>query len=199
MEKRTEAGTKVLGWVKALQQDRDIETNSRRIFKVCFGPIRGFLVGRLHDGDRAEELVQETFLQAFQRIRSFRHDGSFEAWLFAIAANLVRNEWRRRSQQKRKADEISLDDIDTEDPDVANSGDSPERESAARERLRAVMTAIELLPEKQQNCIRLYLAGHDYGDIGELLKIAASTARVHVHAARKRLREQFPDADDWLG
>ncbi len=198
MGKRTEGGTKVLRWVEALQQGRDVEANSRRVFRFYFSRIRSFFAGRLRDSERAEELAQDTFFQAFQRINSFRRDGSFDSWLFGIAANLLRNEWRRLSRKKHKADEPPPDGDEPQSLGPADVGDSPEKGAATRERVRLVMAVIENLPQKPRDCLRLHLAGYGYGKIGELLKMAPSTARVHVHAARKRLRSQFPDAADWL-
>ena len=191
MNRPTDQGIEVLEWIAELQQGNDIEVNSRRIFSRYYGWVRRFFTRRHFSLERAEELTQETFLQAFQRLGSFRGDGTFESWLFAVAANGLRNEWRSLSRQKRDAPEISLD-VELPRgglPEVDEGVASPEGIALHKERLMSVMRAIELLPKKPRDCLRLRLAGYDYAKIAELLKLSPSTARVHVHTARKRLRE----------
>lgn len=204
MERRTEDRASVESWVAALQAGEETEANSRRIFRHYYSWVRGFFERRLGDRgniERAEELAQETFLEAFRQIQSFRWVGTFDSWLFAIAANQLRNERRRLSQKKRDAEvvELAADGSERLPAELAvGFAGSPEKLATSKQQLQRVLVAIERLPEQQQSCLRLSLVGYDYGKIGELLKIAPSTARVHVHAARKRLRGEFPDLDDWL-
>lgn len=196
-EGQTEGGSGVLRWIEALQRGEDAEANSRRVFRQYYAWVHRFFARRGADDARAEELAQEVFFQAFQRIGSFRGDGSFESWLFAIAANLWRNENRHRKRQKRDRPEVSID-VEADDEaapiQVVDGAESPAEETFNKERLAALDQAIRQLPEKQQDCIRLRLAGHDYPDIAELLRLSPSTARVHVFSARKRLTKTFGDA-----
>ena len=201
MEKQTEGGTEVLGWVAELQRGESVEVNSRRIFRRYYGWVRSFFTRRRSTFERAEELTQETFLQAFQGIGSFRGGGTFESWLFAIAANRWRNERRRSSRQKRDAPEVSLDD---ELPRRAGSLEieddrrSPEETALEKERLSQVMEIIGGLPAKQRQCLQLRFAGYDYSKIAELLRLSQSTVRVHVHAARKRLQDELEEPRDGI-
>lgn len=201
METQTEGSPDVLGWVAELQRQTNVEFNSRRIFNRYYRWVRGFFSRRGLAAERAEDLAQETLFQALQGIRSFRSGGTFEAWLFAIAANLLRNEKRNLSRLKRAAPEVSIEASSPEiGAEVVDSADSPEAATFKRERLRALDRAVAELPEKPQECIRLRLAGYDYPEIGEILKLSPSTARVHVFTACQRLRDKFGEEfGEWIG
>src|SRR3954451_10620176 len=94
--------------VLELQTGIRVEANSRRIFELYYPWVRRFF-GRLgYTLQDSEDLAQETFSQVFERIGSFRHEGSFKSWLFAAASNLHRNEYRRRHQEKRRMPEVSI-------------------------------------------------------------------------------------------
>jgi RNA polymerase sigma-70 factor (ECF subfamily) len=190
----TESEPQVLHWVEELQRGRSIEINSQRIFKRYYRWVRSFFMRRHVPLERAEELSQDTFFQLFQRIQSFRGEGTFESWLFAITANLLRYERRRLGRQKRDAPEVP---IESPHPttgahfEIADGDELPAEAAYKSERLRALDRAIDRLPERAQECIRLRLAGNDYPEIAEILRLKASTARVHVFTARQRLQKEF--------
>jgi len=190
----TEGEPQVLRWVEELQREQSVEINSQRIFKRYYGWVRNFFMRRHMPLERAEELSQDTFFQLFQRIQSFRGDGTFESWLFAITANLLRYERRRLARQMRDAPEVP---IESPNPttgivfEIADGDELPPEVAYKSERLRALDRAIARLPERPQECIRLRLAGNDYPEIAEILRLKASTARVHVFTARQRLQKEF--------
>lgn len=184
-----EDGAAVQRWVEELQKGINVEGNSRRLFSFYYGWVRRFFQRRSVRPEEAEELTQEVFLQVFQKVRSYRGEGTFRSWLFAAATNVLRNDRRRRSQQKRDGRPVSLEtgEPDEGTRDLKDPAVSPLETFYRRERLDALAAAIRELPEKQRDCIRLRLAGRDYAEIAVLLKLAPSTVRVHVHAARQRL------------
>ena len=195
MKRQASGDEDVLGWVAELQRGESVEVNCRRLFRRYYGWVRQFFVRRCPTPEMAEELAQETFFQMFQRIESFRGGGTFESWLFAIAANHLRNERRSLSRLKRDGRPISLDE-ELEHGRVSKvdeKAESPETMILDKERFSRIAQAIERLPEKQGNCLRLRSAGYAYVKIAELLKLSASTARVHVHTARKRLRDELEE------
>lgn len=184
----------ILRWVGELQRGEKIEANSQNLFKHYYAWVKNFFVRRNVPPERAEELAQDTFFQVFERIQSFRGDGSFNSWLFAITANLLRYERRRLAQQKRNAPEVP---IETPDPrsgtsmEIVDGALLPEAAAYENQRRKALDQAIAQLPVRPQECIRLRLAGNDYPEIAEILRLSASTARVHVFTARQRLQEEF--------
>lgn len=189
-----------LRWIEELQRGVQVERNSQRLFETYYGWVRSFFVRRKLPLDRAEDLSQETFFRVFQNIGSFRFDGTFESWLFAIAANLLRHEKRYRAQLKRSATEVSIEDSEeTPSPELVDREILPEERALRRERMEALERAIEKLPEKPRDCVRLRLAGRDYAAIAEILRLSTSTARVHIYTARQRLQQEFgEELGSWL-
>src|SRR6266536_5349604 len=62
-----------------------------------------FVVGKVADDTEAKDIVQKSFVAAFQNLGDFRPSESFFAWLKGIALNHCRNEWRRHQSQARLA------------------------------------------------------------------------------------------------
>ncbi|MGE5675154.1 MAG: RNA polymerase sigma factor, partial [Mycobacterium leprae] len=62
------------------------------------GSLFAFLYRMCGDGALAEELMQEAFVRALQAAKRYRPQGRVSTWLFAIAANLLRDHWRRKAR-----------------------------------------------------------------------------------------------------
>jgi RNA polymerase sigma-70 factor, ECF subfamily len=138
--------------------------------------------------DWADEIVQETWLTAVRRIRRFDpRQGSFLAWLRGIAANLLRNELRRR--RKWLQTQPSADGRMRED-------DCAESEQGERERQERVATALDALPEREEAVLRAkYLEGLSVAEIaaagGETPKAIESL----LSRARQAFREVYREVE----
>ncbi len=197
---QTKGNPDAIRWIEELQGGVRVEHNSQRLFETYYGWVHSFFVRRKFSPDRAEDLAQDTFFRVFQKIDSFRFEGTFESWLFAIAANRLRREKRYRTQLKRTATEVSIESSeDAAGPEFVDRGILPEEMALRKERMEALEQAIAKLPEKPRDCVRLRLAGRDYAAIAEILRLSASTARVHIYTARQRLQREFgEDLGSWL-
>ena len=143
------------------------------------------LVGNEED---ARDVVQETYLRAYKGIGKFRGDAQFSTWLYRITANCSATQLGRRKRHRHEdlADDAPLADT------------SPDRDPLARaeaESLRERLTeALEDLPPRLRSVIVLrdvYDLPHEA--IAAELGISESAAKVRLHRARRRLREQlFP-------
>lgn len=138
-----------------------------------------FLYSSGAGGDDVEDLVQESLFRAFQKLPSWRGDASFRSWLFTIAGNLLRDQFRGRKRQV-----LSLDDHD-----VAGGSD-PHSDLAAGESAEQVRLGLTQLPRLQREVFLLRAQeGSDYEEIAVALGTTAGAARVHYHHAVKRLKE----------
>ncbi|MBK1832127.1 sigma-70 family RNA polymerase sigma factor [Verrucomicrobiaceae bacterium R5-34] len=81
------------------------------------GWLRGWLRGQLRDWTAADDLAQDAFVTAFKKIREFRGDGSFEAWLRSIAHNHFRNHIRKKREDSIGGDLELQALLDTGDDD----------------------------------------------------------------------------------
>ncbi len=128
--------------------------------------------------EEAEDVLQESFLDAFTRIVDFRQETTFGLWLKQIVINKSINYLR-----KRKMEFVSTDEI-TEVPDDV-SFDDYDNQLKAEE----VRKAITQLPDGYRVVLSLYLLeGYDHEEISHILKISENTSRTQYMRAKKRLK-----------
>ncbi len=139
-----------------------------------------FLYGAGAGRSDVDDLLQETFFRAFRRIESWRGEASLRSWLCTIAANLLRDDYRRH----RGRTVVSI-----EDRDLADAAD-PHEEAAANESEERLRRGLATLPRLQREVFLLRAQqGREYGEIAEALGTTPGAARVHYHHAVKRLKE----------
>ena len=134
----------------------------------------------------AEDAAQEAFINAWRSIRNFRGD-SFRAWLLRIAANLCRDELRRRGRRPSSSLDTALE---AGMPDPQDEESLPE-ESALNAELRVSLeAALAELPEEQRTAIVLCdVEGLDYAEIAVAMKTSLGTVKSRIARARMRMRE----------
>ena len=130
----------------------------RAWYDAAFGPLYAYVLWRCGGlRDLADELVQETWLTAVRRVRDFDPDkASFAAWLRGIAANLLRNHFRRERRRAARP-------LDAAGP-LAAPGEDDSRERAER-----VARALAELPEHYEVVLRA-----KYLDRDPVARIAAA-------------------------
>lgn len=143
-------------------------------------PLARYLGAMGVPSGEVEDLVQETFFRAFRALDSWRGQASFRGWLFRIAANL------RKDQFRRERGRIF---VSVEDQDLADRAD-PAGEVGARDLLARLEAAVARLPRLQRAVfvMRVHL-GMEYEEICAALGTSAGAARVHYHHAVRRLKE----------
>ncbi len=134
-------------------------------------------------GERNEvdELVQDTFVRAFNSLDGFRGDSSFRTWLFTIERRLLLDR-RRADKRRRDRSEIKEDDAATE-YDALDSVVADEMQ----ERLQA---AVGRLSPTQREVFTLRVAeGLSYKEIADAVGTTEGAARVHYHNAMRAVKE----------
>ena len=131
--------------------------------------------------DQTEDVVQETWLTAVRRVRTFDpRQGSFLAWLRGISANVLRNHFRRQRPARR------LQPLDEE----PTATDSTKTEHIRRERARAVAVTLAALPEHHEAVLRAkYLDG---ATVAEIARSSGQTQKA-VESLLTRARQGFRD------
>ena len=146
--------------------------------------VYGFVLRRV-GGARplAEDLTQEAFLRAWRGRRGFREETSMRGWLCAIAANVVRDDARRR---RRRPAEVPQPDYF----DVPDTGADPSGVYAGEESLAVLRTALAALPARQREMFLLRERdGLSYADIAAALDCPVGTVMSGLSRARARLLE----------
>ncbi len=188
-----------------LEADRKLTEQARRgssaawrtIYESTCDRLFAFLCYQVGDRDEARDILQETYLQAFRRLESYRGEAPLAVWLRAIA--LGRSlDWKRVILRRIKRT-VEITDA-TAVPDPALQRVTFESESDALRR------ALAKLSHHQRAALLLReWEGHSFQEIARLLGCAESTARVHHTRACERMRTTFlgrersPDDCEWEG
>ena len=145
--------------------------NVGRVFAVCLRLCANYAL--------AEDLTQTAFIRVWEKINSFRGESAFSSWLHRLTVNVVYSELRSR---RRKEDKW-LPQEDAPEPQMAGSSETP-GEAIDLDK------AIAALPDRARHIFVLHdVEGYRHNEIAEITGIAAATSRVHLHRARKLLKE----------
>lgn len=152
--------------------DRLVGRHMQRAFGVAFR-----LLGQRED---AEDLVQEAFIAALQKIDTFDGERDFGPWFYRILVNRCLN--ARKSRARRHTQDLPAD---------AASGTPSPLLSTERAELRDRLSeAMQELPERQRVIVTMFdLEGFTSPEIAGVLGISDGTVRWHLHQARRVLRE----------
>jgi RNA polymerase sigma-70 factor (ECF subfamily) len=142
--------------------------------------VHGVLLAKAPVGE-VEDLVQDVFLLALRRLSTLRENGSFGAWLAAIARNLA-NDYRRRSAPE---DQLSVDASDNEVELRMSSGDH-EGQAAA------ILDVIRSLPGAYREPLILRLVeGMTGPEIAARTGLTPGSVRVNLHRGMQQLRARL--------
>lgn len=169
--------------------ERLVRQESPRLYRVIYRVVQ--------DEDEAQSIMQEAYLQAYQRLSTFRRESKFTTWLYAIALNLARGVVRKRRRHEVLDDE-SLDRLQ---PQFVNGHYvsqyetwSPLKVTEQRERHDLVHEAVGRLPDDYRSVVILRdLEQRSTAEAAEVLGISEGAVRVRLHRARQALRSMLDD------
>ncbi len=144
---------------------------SQSMYNVCLRMV--------NNRTDAEDILQQSFLDVFSKLQSFRFESSAGAWIKRIVVNNCINFLKKRRMVLESLDEKSFQ----------MNGDEPELEEDGMN-VRAIDKALKELPEGFRVVFSLYMIeGYDHKEIGEILNISEATSKSQYSRARKRLKE----------
>ncbi|HTQ27993.1 MAG TPA: RNA polymerase sigma factor [Puia sp.] len=131
-----------------------------------------------HTGD-AEDVLQESFTDAFASIGSFQYKSTFGAWLKKIVINKSINHLRKKK----------VDLVDLEKTHVGNMPETePVDEAEIQMKVEEIKKAVKLLPNGYRTVLTLYLfEGYDHEEIAEILSVSHATVRTQYMRAKQKL------------
>ncbi|MGZ3943964.1 MAG: RNA polymerase sigma factor [Mucilaginibacter sp.] len=131
--------------------------------------------------DEAEDVLQDAFVDAFNRIKDFRQETTFGLWLKQIVVHRAINMLRKRKLEMVELGDDQLDNI----PDEENEDDGDIQYKVAQ-----VKESMKQLPEGYRVVLSLYLLeGYDHEEIGQILNISENTSRTQFLRAKRKLNE----------
>jgi len=132
----------------------------------------------INNREDAEDVLQESFTEAFRKLKSFRYESTFGAWIKSIVINRSINHLR-----KRKVEFFTDEFSDQAEPD---KGKEPDFSSD----MQKVFESIEKLPVGYRLVFTLYLLeGYDHKEISEILDISESTSKSQYMRAKIKLKK----------
>ena len=142
--------------------------------------LRNFVRRKIANESDVDDLLQDTYLEAFRCSDKFLGNSKPETWLFGIAVNLVFNHYRR---MKKRA-EVPEDDA----PEPDGHAEDPFDAVARKMMLLRVDAALNELPADQQRPFLLVVDGRAYEDVAAELGIPIGTVRSRVSRVRSRMQ-----------
>lgn len=142
------------------------------------------LLWRMSGGQHAlaEDLLQEAFVRAWQKLDMFRGDSRFGTWLHRLAVNVALSD--RRTRLRKAGKEVELDEH--KHRTMVGSKD------VRADKQRDLEQSISKLPERARTVLVLYdIEGYRHAEIAEMTGMAVGSSKAQLHRARKLLREEL--------
>ncbi len=159
----------------------------RELFKRFSGPLTGMARRQLGSPELAKDVVQQTFLHVHRARNDFRLDARLKPWVFTIAANLIREHFRKQGRRKESLfeggqmpahQEPSVDPVDLA---------ALQEKQISAERLQQ---ALKQLPEGQSMVIELHwFQSLSFPEVAKSLGLSLSAAKVRAHRGYQRMRK----------
>jgi RNA polymerase sigma-70 factor (ECF subfamily) len=154
-----------------------------QIYKLYYKAMYNSCLRIVNNTSEAEDIMQESFLKAFDKINSYKGEVSFGAWLKRIVINHSLDELR-----KKKVEFESIDDSLYELKDEEYNNSEINSEVKADE----IKNEINKLPDGYRIALSLYLIeGYDHNEISQILNISSSTSRSQCARAKKKLVDRL--------
>ncbi|MBI2950792.1 sigma-70 family RNA polymerase sigma factor [bacterium] len=179
-------------------EDRDLIRRAlkgdQRAFEALYRAHRprvyAVVVRRAEDRDETEDLIQVTFIRAFQALRGFRGDAAFSTWLTQIALNVCAS--HLRAQQVRQGYEAANAEALRCAERASACDESPEAAIYGRWRREAVRQGIQTLPPRYREAVYLrYVQDRSYREITRALQVPMGTVKTWLCRARRQLQGEF--------
>jgi RNA polymerase sigma-70 factor (ECF subfamily) len=136
----------------------------------------------MNNREDAEDILQESFTEAFRKLKSFRYESTFGSWIKSIVINKSINQLRKRKV------EFTCDDFIDEPIEEEDTAPDLKRD------MQKVFDSIQKLPSGYRLVLTLYLLeGYDHKEIAGILDISESTSKSQYLRAKLRLKQLLMD------
>ncbi len=153
--------------------------------------LYGYLIRFLKDSDTAEDLLQETFLRVWRKRAEFKNIASFSTWIYTIAGNLARSEWRRRKRWRmlrigpsRNEEEAAIE--------LPDAGIGPDLIVENRVAIEELTKEVHKLPDRYREVVILRdIQGMTYEEIAGIVQVPVGTVKSRLNRGRLILQEKL--------
>ena len=152
--------------------------------------VRGFLSARIYHLDDAEDLAQETFVTAYEKIEKYEIGTNFRAWLMSIAQFLLNNHWRKYGNRATVMEKFRHDIAESIQTELKVA-----HEDVDESRIPKLLDCITQLPDNLRKVIRSGLEGEKISILAKELNLQANAVyqlRHRAHVALRKCMNQTP-------
>jgi RNA polymerase sigma-70 factor (ECF subfamily) len=185
------ADSDALAVERTLAGERDafrvlVERHSHNVFRLAYR-----MTGNQHD---AEEVVQEAFLRAYQKLGQFAARANFGTWVYRIAANYAIDRLRQRQKEESRREQPSVENKNGMEDDpmtrVADEAPTPERLTQSMELRKQMVEALAALSHAERTAfVMRHWEGCGIEEIAAVLESNSSAAKNTVFRAVQKLRQ----------
>jgi len=161
-----------------------LRRNNQTLYRV----IRSYL----KEAEEIEDIMQNTYLKAYEKLYQFKHTSKFSTWLIRIGINeaLARLKSKGRFYTLHKSIENSIDSKVLEIPDSSQT--NPEKKVISQEAKQMLEIAIDKLDIKYRNVYILReIEGMSIAEVSDCLKLSNSNVKVRLHRAKAKIKENL--------
>ena len=170
---------------KCRENDKDAQF---KVYKFYFKTMYNTSLRIVRNTAEAEDIMQDSFLDAFKKIGSYSGEGNFGGWLRRIVVN------NSLDALKKKNTDLSFDEVHM---DVVEEQDNQNDEIEYK--VDEIKKAVEKLSEENRVIISLFLfEGYDHEEISQILDISYNASRTRYSRARKRLLKVLSDQRSFM-
>lgn len=163
--------------------DAHVKLEFDQVIESYWEEILAYLWRMYSGAPEAEDGFQETFLRAFKAYPQLNREANVRAWLYRIATNVARTEFKR-VQSRQRREQIYAEG-------VALEGESPREKVQQNLLLDQVVRMVSELPDKQRAAFMLRkYQGCSYTEVGEILECSEDAARANVYQALLKLKAE---------
>lgn len=157
-------------------------------------PLTSYIYRFLGDVRECEDLLQETFLRVYRNRHSYRRIAKYSTWLYTIAGNLARSEYRKRKRRKL----FSLQSINREDEayevEIPDETFSPDRHTENTLQDHYIQEALKQLPEEFREVVVLRdVQQLAYEEIAQITGLPMGTVKSRINRGRTKLQRLLKD------
>lgn len=146
---------------------------------------------RLTDNQRADDLVQDTFLRAWRSLPSFRGDSMARTWLLGVATHVVADHVRRNARRGRLLAVAGIQNMPVADPDISQR---PGNGADRSDELGTLDLLNSLDLDQRAAFVLTQVIGCSYAETAEIIGVPVGTVRSRVARARGHLAEAVNQA-----
>lgn len=142
--------------------------------------------------EETEDLVQETFIKAFNALESYNDKYAFSTWLYKIAYNNCIDSIRKRKLKTYPLDKPIRTKEGEVKQEIKDDSSSPEKDFLFSERKKQIQESIDQLPPRYKRVIELrHKDEKSYEEIAEMLAIPLGTVKARIFRAREMLKKKL--------